>query len=55
MDESADSRIVFSERLSTGIVVHFEKGVSVFFPARLLFEQREAPLSRILREEDFEA
>jgi hypothetical protein len=55
MSEADYSRIVFSERLSTGIVVHFEMGISVFFPARLLFEQREAPLSKILHEQDFEA
>jgi hypothetical protein len=35
-------RIIFSEWLPTGIVVHFEGGVSIFFLARTLYEQREA-------------
>ncbi len=28
-----ESTIVFSEWLSTGVIVHFKGGVSVFFPA----------------------
>jgi len=35
-------QIVFSERLSTGIMVHFETGAPVFFPAQFLYEQRTA-------------
>jgi CheY-like chemotaxis protein len=35
-------RIVFSERLSTGIMVHFETGAPVFFPTQFLYEQRTA-------------
>jgi hypothetical protein len=42
MSESRFPRIVFSERLSTGIVVHFETGVPVFFPSQFLYEQRAA-------------
>ena len=42
--------IVFSERLSTGIVVHFEDGVSVYFPAAFLYEQRDAQLNTVFRE-----
>ena len=49
MSESDYPRIVFSERLSTGIVVHFENGVSVFFPATFLYEQRDAKSNRIFR------
>ena len=33
--------IVFSEWFPTGVMVHFEGGLSVFFPASFLFEQRE--------------
>jgi hypothetical protein len=39
MSESNNPRIVFSERLATGIVVHFEDHVSVYFPAQFLYEQ----------------
>ena len=42
MIESNNARIVFSERLSTGIVVHFEDSVSAFFPAEFLYAQRDA-------------
>jgi hypothetical protein len=49
-------RVVFSERLSDGIMVHFEeefdKGISVFFPARFLYEQRDAESNRIFREDE---
>ena len=41
MTQSDLSPIVFSEWLSSGIMVHFEGGVSVFFSARFLYEQRE--------------
>jgi hypothetical protein len=43
MSESGYPRIVFSERLSTGIVVHFEDGGCAFFPTAFLHEQRSAP------------
>jgi hypothetical protein len=33
--------IVFSEWFSTGVMVHFEGGLSVFFPASFLYEQRQ--------------
>ena len=35
-----ESTIVFSEWLSTGVIVHFKGGVSVFFPAQFLYDQR---------------
>ena len=38
-----ESTIVFSEWLSTGVMVHFEGGVSVFFPAQYLYDQRDVP------------
>ena len=41
--------IVFSEWLSTGIMVHFEGGVSVFFPAQFLYEQREVQPNQIFQ------
>ena len=41
MTQSGPSPIVFSEWLPTGVMVHFEGGVSVFFSARFLYEQRE--------------
>jgi ActR/RegA family two-component response regulator len=44
--------IVFSERLSTGIMVHFENAVSVFFPAAFLYDQRDAELNRVFREDE---
>lgn len=53
MSESNYPRIVFSERLSTGIVVHFEKDVSVFFSARFLYEQREDQLNIVFCEDEY--
>jgi hypothetical protein len=41
MHEFCPHSIVFSEWLPTGVVVHFEGNVSVFFSARFLYEQRE--------------
>jgi hypothetical protein len=41
MNQSNLSSIVFSEWLPTGVMVHFEDGVSVFFSARFLYEQRQ--------------
>jgi hypothetical protein len=52
MSESSSPHIVFSERLSTGIVVHFERGVSVFYSAEFLYEQRTAQSNRIFREDE---
>ena len=43
------SPIVFSEWLPTGVMVHFEGGVSVFFPARFLYEQRDVQPNQIFR------
>jgi hypothetical protein len=40
MNQSAVSSIVFSEWLPTGVMVHFEGGLSVFFSAEFLYEQR---------------
>jgi hypothetical protein len=44
-----DATIVFSEWLSTGIVVHFKGGVSVFFPAQYLYDQREVQPNQIFQ------
>jgi hypothetical protein len=41
------SPIVFSEWLPTGVMVHFEGNVSVFFPAQFLYEQRMVPPNRM--------
>jgi len=41
MNQASLANIVFSEWLSTGVMVHFEGGVSVFFSARFLYEQRD--------------
>jgi hypothetical protein len=41
--------IVFSEWLPTGVMVHFEGGVSVFFSARFLYEQRRVQPNQIFR------
>lgn len=43
------SPIVFSEWLPTGVMVHFEGNVSVFFPAQFLYEQRKVPPNRIFQ------
>lgn len=48
MSDSNHPRIAFSERLSTGIVVHFEDGISILFTAQFLYEQRYAPPNRVL-------
>jgi hypothetical protein len=53
MTESDSPPIAFSERLSTGIVVHFENGVSVFFSAAFLYEQRDAELNIKFSESDY--
>jgi hypothetical protein len=44
-----DATIVFSEWLSTGIMVHFKGGVSVFFPAQYLYDQREVQPNQIFQ------
>jgi hypothetical protein len=40
MNQPGLSHIVFSEWLPAGVMVHFEGGVSVFFSAQFLYEQR---------------
>jgi hypothetical protein len=52
MGESNYPRIVFSERLSTGIVVHFENGGCAFFPTAFLYEQRNSPPNTVISEEE---
>jgi hypothetical protein len=52
MHQSGLSPIVFSEWLPTGIMVHFEGGVSVFFPARFLYEQREIQPNKMFRTDE---
>jgi hypothetical protein len=46
-----ESTIVFSEWLSTGVIVHFKGGVSVFFPAQFLYDQRELRPNQIFQSE----
>ena len=41
------SPILFSEWLPTGVMVHFEEHVSVFFPAQFLYEQRKVPPNQV--------
>jgi hypothetical protein len=41
MNQLILSSIVFSEWLPTGVMVHFQGGVSVFFSAGFLYEQRQ--------------
>lgn len=52
MHQSGLSPIIFSEWLSTGIMVHFEGGVSVFFPAQFLYEQREVQPNQVFRTDE---
>lgn len=52
MDQAGQSPIVFSEWVPTGIMVHFEGGVSVFFSARFLYDQREVQPNQIFRTEE---
>jgi hypothetical protein len=52
MTQSGLSPIVFSEWLPTGVMVHFEGGVSVFFSARFLYEQREVRPNQMFRTDD---
>ncbi len=40
-------RIVFSEWLAGGVMVHFAGGPSVFYPAEFLFAQRGAPETKV--------
>jgi hypothetical protein len=49
MDPSVLSPIVFSEWLPTGIMVHFEGGLSVFFSAQFLYDQREVQPNQVFR------
>jgi hypothetical protein len=47
MNQLYPAPIVFSEWLSTGVMVHFEGNLSVFFPAQFLYEQRMVPPNRM--------
>jgi hypothetical protein len=49
MEPKYETTIVFSEWLSTGIMVHFKGGVSVFFPAQYLYDQREVPPNQLFQ------
>lgn len=42
MAESGFPPIAFAEWLTTGVMVHFEGGKSVFYPAGFLFEHSDA-------------
>jgi hypothetical protein len=44
--------IVFSEWLPTGVMVHFEGGLSVFFSARFLYDQREVEPNQMFRTDE---
>jgi hypothetical protein len=52
MKQLDPSPIVFSEWLPTGIMVHFEEGLSVFFPAQFLYEQREVHPNQVFRKDE---
>ena len=52
MDQSFQPLIVFSEWLPTGIVVHFDQGVSAFFSAHSLFQERDSHRLPNLQDED---
>jgi hypothetical protein len=52
MNQPELSPIVFSEWLPTGVMVHFEGGVSVFFSARFLYEQREVQPNQMFRADE---
>lgn len=49
MNRTYLSPIVFSEWLPTGVMVHFQGGVSVFYPAEFLYDQRKTQPNRIYR------
>ena len=49
MNQLSLSPIVFSEWLPSGVMVHFEGGVSVFFSARFLYEQRLVEPNQMFR------
>jgi hypothetical protein len=51
MSASGNPRIVFSERLPDGIMVHFADGLSVYFPVEFLLEHRESYATRVFRDE----
>jgi hypothetical protein len=51
MSASGNPRVVFSERLPDGIMVHFADGLSVFFPIEFLLEHRESYATRVFRDE----
>ena len=52
MNQASLANIVFSEWLPTGVMVHFEGGVSVFFAARFLYEQRDILPNRLFLTND---
>jgi len=52
MNQLGPSPIVFSEWLPTGVMVHFEGGVSVFFSAQFLYEQREVQPNQMFRTDE---
>jgi hypothetical protein len=49
MNQLGPSAIVFSEWLPTGIMVHFGEGVSVFFSAQFLYEQRMVQPNKVFQ------
>jgi hypothetical protein len=49
MNQLTLSSIVFSEWLPTGVMVHFEGGVSVFFSAEFLYGQRRVQPNQMFR------
>jgi hypothetical protein len=42
MRESGTPTIMFSEWLPSGVMVHFQSGECVFYPAEMLYQQRGA-------------
>jgi len=50
MSDTNQLRIISSETLSNGIMVHFEGGDSVFFSAQFLYDKRDAPSNKVFKD-----
>jgi len=48
MTDTTTPHITFAEWLPTGVVVHFDGGFTVFYPAVFLFENRQSGTTTIL-------
>jgi hypothetical protein len=50
MSEANHPKVIFSEWLSTGVIVRFEDGVSVFYSAEFLSKNRNDPSNKVFGE-----